>query len=58
MHKLTVTPKRISKVASETITVSVRLSGHDRDKAKAAAESGNETVAEWISSLVNMALKG
>ena len=58
MHKLTVMPKQISKVASGAITVPVRLSGLDRDRAKIAAESGNETVAQWISSLVNMALKG
>ena len=41
----------------ESITVTIRLTPQDHKTASAAAKSQGESLAEWISGLVNTALQ-
>ena len=57
MPKVKASPKTIVKEAKQTTRdVSVTLTEEDFSRAWVAAEFSNETISEWISSLVNMAL--
>ena len=57
MSKSLITPKKIVKTKkSKNYGVLVTLSAEDHKNASIVAKSSNETVAAWISSLVNTAL--
>ena len=57
MSKTLIVPKKIVKAKKpRTRNVLVNLSAEDHKSASIAAKLSNETVAVWISSLVNTAL--
>jgi hypothetical protein len=50
-------PKKASRPFEKSVDVVVTLTAEDYKKAIVAAKLSRETVAEWISSLVNIALQ-